>query len=119
MYIVSGTQTLKGYPMFQNQVSSSDKEMADEVPERKEWVLRNRVPLRSRENHPPSTRSSRHSRERMEMHTPNNRELRDRSDRELKSDHSKDRSVVKENEDKIETKSKYEVRANNDEKETR
>ncbi|XP_015118071.1 ATPase family AAA domain-containing protein 2 isoform X1 [Diachasma alloeum] len=57
---ILGTQTLKGYPMFQNHASSSDKEMADDPPR----DLRDRMPLRSRENHPPPSKSTRHIRDR-------------------------------------------------------
>ncbi|XP_034943893.1 ATPase family AAA domain-containing protein 2-like [Chelonus insularis] len=47
---ILGTQTLKGYPMFQQHPSSSDKEMVDESSDRPK-DLRERMPLRSRENH--------------------------------------------------------------------
>ncbi|KAL0128837.1 hypothetical protein PUN28_003901 [Cardiocondyla obscurior] len=81
---ILGTQTLKGYPMFQQHPSSSDKEMVDDVPGRKRDV-RDRMPLRSRENHPPSTKPpTRHVRDRPEHDRQNSRELRTRSDRELK-----------------------------------
>uniref|UniRef100_A0A0C9QVG3 Tat-binding homolog 7 n=1 Tax=Fopius arisanus TaxID=64838 RepID=A0A0C9QVG3_9HYME len=60
---ILGTQTLKGYPMFHNHASSSDKEMADDPPERSR-DLRERMPLRSRENHPPPSKSTRHIRDR-------------------------------------------------------
>lgn len=78
--------------MFQQQASSSEKEMADEVQERPRDV-RERMPLRSRENHPPSSRSStRHMRDRTEM---NGRELRDRSERnrEVRDRQEQDKSL--------------------------
>ncbi|XP_057323469.1 ATPase family AAA domain-containing protein 2-like isoform X2 [Microplitis mediator] len=74
---ILGTQTLKGYPMFQQHVSSSDKEMAEESPSRPRDI-RERMPLRSRENHHP-TKNPRHIRNREEL---SNRELRNRADRE-------------------------------------
>ncbi|KAL6257281.1 hypothetical protein P5V15_012209 [Pogonomyrmex californicus] len=80
---ILGTQTLKGYPMFQQHPSSSDKEMVDDVPGRKRDV-RDRMPLRSRENHPPNKNPTRHVRDRTEHDRQNSRELRGRSDRELK-----------------------------------
>lgn len=80
---LTGTQTLKGYPMFQQHASSSDKEMVDDVPGRKR-DLRDRMPLRSRENHPPNKTPTRHLRDRTEHDRQNNRELRGRSDRDLK-----------------------------------
>ncbi|XP_050453686.1 ATPase family AAA domain-containing protein 2-like isoform X1 [Cataglyphis hispanica] len=80
---ILGTQTLKGYPMFQQHASSSDKEMVDDVPGRKR-DLRDRMPLRSRENHPPNKTPTRHLRDRTEHDRQNNRELRGRSDRDLK-----------------------------------
>jgi len=80
---LTGTQTLKGYPMFQQHPSSSDKEMVDDVPGRKRDV-RDRMPLRSRENHPPNKTSTRHLRDRTEHDRQNNRELRARVDRDLK-----------------------------------
>ncbi|XP_076665616.1 ATPase family AAA domain-containing protein 2B-like isoform X3 [Andrena cerasifolii] len=114
---ILGTQTLKGYPMFQQHGSSSDKEMGDEVPERKR-DLRERMPLRSRENHPPNKNSSRHIRERAEHDRQNSRELRGRSDRDLreKTEQEKDIRDLKdrqererterEHKDKVETRSK-------------
>ncbi|XP_071565954.1 ATPase family AAA domain-containing protein 2 [Temnothorax nylanderi] len=80
---ILGTQTLKGYPMFQQHPSSSDKEMVDDVPGRKR-DLRDRMPLRSRENHPPNKTPTRHLRDRTEHDRQNSRELRARADRELK-----------------------------------
>ncbi|XP_072746443.1 ATPase family AAA domain-containing protein 2 isoform X1 [Anoplolepis gracilipes] len=79
---ILGTQTLKGYPMFQQHASSSDKEI-DDVPGRKR-DLRDRMPLRSRENHPPNKNPTRHLRDRTEHDRQNNRELRGRPDRDLK-----------------------------------
>ncbi|XP_011867387.1 PREDICTED: ATPase family AAA domain-containing protein 2-like isoform X2 [Vollenhovia emeryi] len=79
---ILGTQTLKGYPMFQQHPSSSDKEV-DDVPGRKR-DLRDRMPLRSRENHPPNKTPTRHLRDRTEHERQNSRELRARTDRELK-----------------------------------
>ncbi|KYN39328.1 ATPase family AAA domain-containing protein 2 [Trachymyrmex septentrionalis] len=72
---ILGTQTLKGYPMFQQHPSSSDKEMVDEVPGRKRDV-RDRMPLKSRENHPPNKTPTRHLRDRTEHDRQNSRELR-------------------------------------------
>ncbi|XP_008549538.1 ATPase family AAA domain-containing protein 2 isoform X2 [Microplitis demolitor] len=63
--------------MFQQHVSSSDKEMAEESPSRPRDI-RERMPLRSRENHHP-TKNPRHIRNREEL---SNRELRNRTDRE-------------------------------------
>ncbi|KMQ96499.1 atpase family aaa domain-containing protein 2b [Lasius niger] len=80
---ILGTQTLKGYPMFQQHASSSDKEMVDDVPGRKR-DLRDRMPLRSRENHPPNKNPTRHLRDRTEHDRQNSRELRGRPDRDLK-----------------------------------
>ncbi|TGZ56172.1 ATPase family AAA domain-containing protein 2 [Temnothorax longispinosus] len=80
---ILGTQTLKGYPMFQQHPSSSDKEMVDDVPGRKR-DLRDRMPLRSRENHPPNKTPTRHLRDRTEHDRQNSRELRARADRDLK-----------------------------------
>ncbi|XP_076622694.1 ATPase family AAA domain-containing protein 2B isoform X2 [Colletes latitarsis] len=114
---ILGTQTLKGYPMFQQHGSSSDKDMVDEVPERKR-DLRERMPLRSRENHPPNKNSQRHMRERTEHDRQSSRELRGRADRDLreKSEQEKDIRELKdrqerertdrEHKDKIETRSK-------------
>ncbi|XP_033327790.1 ATPase family AAA domain-containing protein 2 isoform X1 [Megalopta genalis] len=89
---ILGTQTLKGYPMFQQHGSSSDKEMVDEVPERKR-DLRERMPLRSRENHPPNKNSSRHMRERGEHDRQNSRERRSRVDRELREKTEQEKDV--------------------------
>ncbi|XP_076748821.1 ATPase family AAA domain-containing protein 2B-like isoform X1 [Xylocopa sonorina] len=114
---ILGTQTLKGYPMFQQHGSSSDKEMVDEVPEKKRDV-RERMPLRSRENHPPNKNSSRHIRERAEHDRQNSRELRGRGDRDLrdKTEQEKDITDLKDRQerertdrdhkDKMETRSK-------------
>ncbi|KAH0540202.1 ATPase family AAA domain-containing protein 2-like isoform X2 [Cotesia glomerata] len=74
---ILGTQTLKGYPMFQQHVSSSDKEMAEESPSRPRDI-RERMPLKSRENHHP-TKNTRHIRNRVDL---TNRELRTRVDRD-------------------------------------
>ncbi|XP_076249448.1 uncharacterized protein LOC143188854 isoform X2 [Calliopsis andreniformis] len=114
---ILGTQTLKGYPMFQQHGSSSDKEMVDEVPERKR-DLRERMPLRSRENHPPNKNSSRHIRERTEHDRQNSRELRGRTDRDprektepekdirdLKDRQERERTE-RDHKDRIETRSK-------------
>ncbi|KAK2577983.1 hypothetical protein KPH14_008415 [Odynerus spinipes] len=126
---ILGTQTLKGYPMFQHG-SSSDKEMVDEVPDRKR-DLRDRMPLRSRENHPPNKNSSRHIRDRSDHDRQSSRELRGRPDRDLreKSEQEKDMREQKdrqgrekperEHKDKLETRSKPEVRTSNEEKDTR
>lgn len=83
--IITGTQTLKGYPMFQQHASSSDKEI-DDVPGRKR-DLRDRMPLRSRENHPPNKNTTRHIRDKTEQNSidrQNSRELRGRPERDLK-----------------------------------
>ncbi|XP_068988018.1 ATPase family AAA domain-containing protein 2-like isoform X3 [Bombus flavifrons] len=121
---ILGTQTLKGYPMFQQHGSSSDKEMVDEVPERKRDV-RERMPLRSRENHPPN-KNSRHIRERTEHDRQNNRELRGRGDRDLREKTEQDKDIrdlkdrqerertEREHKDKMETRSK-----SNEEKDVR
>lgn len=69
--------------MFQQHASSSEKEMVDDVPGRKR-DLRDRMPLRSRENHPPNKNPTRHLRDRTEHDRQNNRELRGRPDRDLK-----------------------------------
>ncbi|KAK9308656.1 hypothetical protein QLX08_001491 [Tetragonisca angustula] len=114
---ILGTQTLKGYPMFQQHGSSSDKEMVDEVSERKR-DLRERMPLRSRENHPPNKNSSRHIRERTEHDRQSSRELRGRSDRDLREKTEQDKDIRdlkerqerertdREHKDKMETRSK-------------
>ncbi|KAG7204576.1 hypothetical protein KM043_004999 [Ampulex compressa] len=128
---ILGTQTLKGYPMFQQHGSSSDKEMVDETPDRKR-DLRDRMPLRSRENHPPNKNSTRHIRERSEHDRQNSRELRGRPDRDLreKAEQEKDIREIKDRQerertdreqhkDKIETRSKSEIRTTNEEKDTR
>lgn len=73
-----GTQTLKGYPMFQQAGSSSDKEMVEEVSERKH-ELKRRIPLKSRENHPLNKGPTRHIRALRDREQ--DRELRDRPDR--------------------------------------
>ncbi|XP_020281851.1 ATPase family AAA domain-containing protein 2-like isoform X2 [Pseudomyrmex gracilis] len=79
---ILGTQTLKGYPMFQH-ASSSDKEI-DDVSGRKR-DLRERMPLRSRENHPPTKPPTRHLRDKTEHDRQNSRELRGRGpERDLK-----------------------------------
>lgn len=127
---ILGTQTLKGYPMFQQHGSSSDKEMVDEVPDRKR-DLRDRMPFRSRENHPPNKNSSRHIRDRSDHDRQSNRELRGRPDRDLreKSEQEKDmrehkdrqgrEKAERDHKDKLETRSKPEVRTLNEEKDTR
>lgn len=71
--------------MFQQHASSSDKEMVDDVPGRKR-DLRDRMPLRSRENHPPNKTPTRHLRDRTEHDRQNSRELRGRPDRDLKAE---------------------------------
>ncbi|XP_050576088.1 ATPase family AAA domain-containing protein 2-like isoform X2 [Bombus affinis] len=121
---ILGTQTLKGYPMFQQHGSSSDKEMVDEVPERKRDV-RERMPLRSRENHPPN-KNSRHIRERSEHDRQNNRELRGRGDRDIREKVEQDKDIRdlkdrqerertdRDHKDKMETRSK-----SNEEKDVR
>lgn len=89
--------------MFPQHGSSSDKEMADEVQERPRDV-RERMPLKSRENHPPSGRSStRHMRERTELNgreprdrSERNRETRDRPDQEKSLRELSDRQEIKE-----------------------
>lgn len=110
--------------MFQQHGSSSDKEMVDEVPERKRDV-RERMPLRSRENHPPN-KNSRHIRERTEHDRQNNRELRGRADRDLREKTEQDKDIRdlkdrqerertdREHKDKMETRSK-----SNEEKDVR
>lgn len=106
----TGTQTLKGYPMFQQHASSSDKEI-DDVPGRKR-DLRDRMPLRSRENHPPNKNSTRHIRERTEHDRQNSRELRGRlranSEVELKEKAEQEKDVSTE-----------QTRSTNEEKDTR
>lgn len=86
---LTGTQTLKGYPMFQQHPSSSDKEMVDDVPGRKRDV-RDRMPLRSRENHPPNKTSTRHLRDRTEHDRQNSRELRTRTELKERTEPEKD-----------------------------
>ncbi|XP_015179845.1 PREDICTED: ATPase family AAA domain-containing protein 2-like isoform X1 [Polistes dominula] len=127
---ILGTQTLKGYPMFQQHGSSSDKEMVDEVPDRKR-ELRDRMPLRSRENHPPNKNSNRHIRDRTDHDHQNSRELRGRSDRDLREKSEQDKDIrehkdrqgrekpEREHKDKLETRSKSEVRTSNEDKDTR
>ncbi|XP_044006263.1 ATPase family AAA domain-containing protein 2-like isoform X2 [Aphidius gifuensis] len=88
---ILGTQTLKGYPMFQQHASSSDKEV-DDPPERPTKNLRERMPLRSRENHPPNNKTNRHIRDHDSIAV---RELRDRTDHD-------ERSTDKETKDKRE-----------------
>ncbi|CAK9825447.1 ATPase family AAA domain-containing protein 2 [Anthophora retusa] len=122
---ILGTQTLKGYPMFQQHGSSSDKEMVDEVSERKRDV-RERMPLRSRENHPPNKNSTRHIRERAEHDRQNSRELRGRGDRDPREKPEQDKDLrdlkdrqerertEREHKDKVETRSK-----SNEEKDVR
>ncbi|XP_012273036.1 ATPase family AAA domain-containing protein 2 isoform X2 [Orussus abietinus] len=124
---ILGTQTLKGYPMFQQHGSSSDKEMVDEVPERKR-DLRDRMPLRSRENHPPNKTSPRHIRDRGDHVRQTSRELRDRPERDLRDRTEQDRDIkeIKERQDrdraernlkdKSETRPKAEVRIPNEDK---
>ncbi|XP_043485205.1 ATPase family AAA domain-containing protein 2-like isoform X3 [Leptopilina heterotoma] len=127
-----GTQTLKGYPMFPQNGSSSEKEMVDDVPERKR-DLRDRMPLRSRENHQ-SKVTTRHIRDRAEHDRPI-RELRERPEREhneranhdhkTRSEREKNiRDIKERNEREIKVKSevhdKSDVRTtNNEEKDTR
>lgn len=85
-----GTQTLKGYPMYKQHDSSSDKEMVDEEPPRTQMLSR-RMTIRSRENHPPNKTPSRHLR----AHSNHNssRELRVRPHRlRERSDRERDRS---------------------------
>ncbi|XP_019698799.1 ATPase family AAA domain-containing protein 2 isoform X1 [Harpegnathos saltator] len=107
---ILGTQTLKGYPMFQQHASSSDKEI-DDVPGRKR-DLRDRMPLRSRENHPPNKNSTRHIRDRAEHDRQNSRELRGRlranSEAELKEKTEQEKDVATE-----------QPRPTNEEKDTR
>lgn len=68
--------------MFQH-ASSSDKEI-DDVSGRKR-DLRERMPLRSRENHPPTKPPTRHLRDKTEHDRQNSRELRGRGpERDLK-----------------------------------
>lgn len=69
--------------MFQQHASYLDKEMVDDVSGRKR-DLRDRMPLRSRENHPPNKNSARHLRDRTEHDRRNSRELRGRPERDLK-----------------------------------
>ncbi|XP_048505295.1 ATPase family AAA domain-containing protein 2-like isoform X2 [Athalia rosae] len=75
---ILGTQTLKGYPMFQQPGSSSDKEMTEEVNDRKRKPRR-RIPLKSRENHALDKTATRHMRTLRDR--DQDRELRDRPDR--------------------------------------
>ncbi|XP_031785660.1 ATPase family AAA domain-containing protein 2 isoform X2 [Nasonia vitripennis] len=87
---IFGTQTLKGYPMYKQHDSSSDKEMVDEEPSRTQRLSR-RMTIRSRENHPPNKAPSRHLRD----HSNHNssRELRVRPHRlRERSDRDRDRS---------------------------
>ncbi|XP_015438731.1 PREDICTED: ATPase family AAA domain-containing protein 2-like [Dufourea novaeangliae] len=105
---ILGTQTLKGYPMFQQHGSSSDKEMVDEVPERKR-DLKERMPLRSRENHPPNKNSPRHIRERPEHDRQNSRERRSRGDRDLreKTEQEKDIRDLKDRQERERTEREH------------
>ncbi|XP_067215423.1 ATPase family AAA domain-containing protein 2-like isoform X1 [Linepithema humile] len=103
---ILGTQTLKGYPMFQQHASSSDKEIVDDVPDRKR-DLRDRMPLRSRENHPPNKNPTRHLRDRTEHERQNSRELRVRPDRDLKEKTEPEKDINEQ------------TRPTNEEKETR
>ena len=89
MILIKGTQTLKGYPMYKEQCSSSDKEMIDEIPPR-EHRSRRRMSLRSREAL--STNKSRHVRDSGSRSLSNNRELKARQYRlRDRSEHDHDR----------------------------
>ena len=120
--------------MFPQHGSSSEKEMVDDVSDRKRDV-RDRMPLRSRENHPPSKVSPRHMRERTEHDRPN-RELRGRPERDLaerndrdhdlrnRSEREKNLREIKERNDgeikvKAEVHEKSDIRTPNDEKDVR
>lgn len=122
--------------MFPQHGSSSDKEMVDDVPDRKR-DLRDRMPLRSRENHPPSSKESpRHMRERTEHDRPPNRELRGRPERDLAERNDRDHDLrnrtereknlreMKERNDgeikvKTEVRDKSDARTPNEEKDVR
>ncbi|XP_058809899.1 ATPase family AAA domain-containing protein 2-like [Phymastichus coffea] len=96
---IFGTQTLKGYPMYKQDASSSDKEMIDEDTSRPRR-LRRQMPMRSRVNHVQNKTSPRHLRNHSN-HT-SSRELRDRQrlrersdrDRELRERPERDRERV-------------------------
>lgn len=92
--------------MFQQHASSSDKEIVDDVPGRKR-DLRDRMPLRSRENHPPNKNPTRHLRDRTEHERQNSRELRVRPDRDLKEKTEPEKDINEQ------------TRPTNEEKETR
>ncbi|XP_015588936.1 ATPase family AAA domain-containing protein 2 isoform X2 [Cephus cinctus] len=135
---ILGTQTLKGYPMFQQHGSSSDKEIGDEVTDRKR-DLKDRMPLKSRENHPPNKGPTRHIRERAEHTRQGSRELRDRPDRDRdvrerpdrdRTEHDRNFRELKERQEqeitereikeKVETRSKSDIRpTTNEEKDPR
>lgn len=96
----SGTQTLKGYPMFPQNGSSSEKEMVDDVPERKR-DLRDRIPLKSRENHQPKG-TPRHIRA---EHDRPIRELRERPDRDHGADRDHDLKTRADRDHEMKTRS--------------
>lgn len=77
--------------MFQQHASSSDKELDDVAGRKRD--LRDRMPLRSRENHPPNKNSTRHIRDRTEHDRQNSRELRGKQDRELKERTEQEKDV--------------------------
>ena len=90
----SGTQTLKGYPMYKQHGSSSDKEMVDDDGSPRARRLRRQLPIRSRENHPPNRTSPKHMRDcnnhnssrelRVRPHRLRDRELSERPNRDLR-----------------------------------
>ena len=96
--------------------------MVDDVPDRKR-DLRDRMPLRSRENHPPSKGTPRHIRDRTEHDRPVSRELRDRPEREIgeRSDREKNSREIKERDIKVknEVREKSDARNPNEEKDVR
>ncbi|XP_051168462.1 ATPase family AAA domain-containing protein 2-like isoform X2 [Leptopilina boulardi] len=121
--------------MFPQNGSSSEKEMVDDVQERKR-DLRDRMPLRSRENHQLSKVTTRHIRDRAEHDSRPIRELRERPEREhvvergtnhdhkTRSEREKNiRDIKERNEREIKVKSeahdKSDVRTPNEEKDTR
>lgn len=90
--------------MFNQHGSSSDKELADDVADRKR-EFKDRMPLRSRENHPLTRNSQRHMRERVEHDRPV-REVRDlnRSERDIRQLRDRDSLRIKETRSKSESK---------------
>ncbi|XP_011505314.1 PREDICTED: ATPase family AAA domain-containing protein 2-like isoform X2 [Ceratosolen solmsi marchali] len=135
---IFGTQTLKGYPMYKQNGSSSDKEMVDDTPPRSSR-LRRRMPIRSRENHPPNKTPSIHMRDRnnhsssrelrvkprrLRERSNRNREIHERSDRDRglreRPDQDRERREKPErhrelrNKPQMSEKSDYDLRDRND-----